>query len=48
MLQNEVETRVDQARAQVQKAMDWRGAVREHPWAAVGAAFAVGFYLGLR
>lgn len=28
--------------------MDWRGWVREHPWEAVGIAFAVGVFLGAR
>ena len=32
----------------VERALDWRGWVEQHPLPAVGIAFAVGFYLGLR
>lgn len=32
----------------VQRALDWRRWVREHPTTAVGVAFGVGLYFGLR
>lgn len=39
---------LDQIRGEVRDAVDWRSAVDEHPAAAVGIAFGVGFILGFR
>lgn len=32
----------------VEGSLDWRGWVDDHPWQAIGIAFGVGFYLGMR
>lgn len=32
----------------VERALDWRGWVHDHPETAVGIAFGIGLYLGLR
>lgn len=43
---------LDQLRSEVshsvERALDWRGWVHDHPQAAIGIAFGVGLYFGLR
>ncbi len=39
---------LDEVRAGVRDAVDWRRWVREHPWEAVGLAAGTGFLLGFR
>ncbi len=39
---------LDDIQHSVEQTMDWQGWVAENPWKAVGYAFAVGFYLGIR
>jgi ElaB/YqjD/DUF883 family membrane-anchored ribosome-binding protein len=44
----ELATSVSALREEVAVATDWRGYVRRHPYACIGAAFVVGFWLGSR
>ena len=44
-LRRKLERNADGLRSQAHELMDWKHYVRAHPWAAVGAAVAVGYFL---
>ena len=39
---------LEELRVELREAADWKGWVDRQPWAAVGIAFGVGFFIGFR